>query len=84
MWGEARRDAVLRAFGQPLVLYVHPWELVDFGAGEPRRSPRFSARSPSTRAVPRLHDMLTRLQARGASFFPIEEVASRWMTATSG
>jgi peptidoglycan/xylan/chitin deacetylase (PgdA/CDA1 family) len=80
-WPAVLRDAVLRGFGQPLVLYVHPWEFVDFSAGEVRRSPTVSARSPSSRALPRLRDALASLQSRGVCFRPIDAIAERWLSA---
>jgi peptidoglycan/xylan/chitin deacetylase (PgdA/CDA1 family) len=79
-WPAALRDRVLRRARRPLVLYVHPWELVDFGAAEVRRSPRYLPRSPSEKALPRLRQVLVNLQRQqGTAFVPLETLAQPWL-----
>jgi peptidoglycan/xylan/chitin deacetylase (PgdA/CDA1 family) len=77
-WPALLRDGLLSRAAAPVVLYVHPWEFVDFGAGDVRRSPRFTAGAPSRRALPRLREALARLLTRDTSFMPLRDVAERW------
>jgi hypothetical protein len=64
---------------EPLVLYVHPWELVDFGPGEVRRSPRLFGGAPSQHGLARLRAALAGLIARGTSFVPLDQLARPWL-----
>jgi peptidoglycan/xylan/chitin deacetylase (PgdA/CDA1 family) len=82
-WPAPVRDAVLHRAGPPLVLYVHPWEIVDFADGEVRRPARFPGRLPSRRALPRLRAALAGLRGRGTAFMPLAEIARRWFAPAS-
>jgi peptidoglycan/xylan/chitin deacetylase (PgdA/CDA1 family) len=62
------RDALLTALRGPLVLFVHPWELVDLRRGPIRWDCRVATGPYAARAIA---DALGRLRDRGATFHPI-------------
>lgn len=69
---EPLRMCWLRALKKPLILFVHPWEAVDFR----RSSLRWDCRARTGDTALRLwRDVIVRLQQRGAVFRPLNEVA---------
>ena len=58
---------------QPLVLFVHPWEAVDFRAAALRLDCRFRT---GEEAVERWHRVLVSVQNAGKRFVPLKELAA--------
>jgi peptidoglycan/xylan/chitin deacetylase (PgdA/CDA1 family) len=77
-WPGPARAWLLKRFARPLVLFVHPWEFVDFVPGEVRRSRRSRPFwPPNARALPRVRQALVGLRERGLEFMPLRELVQR-------
>lgn len=67
------RSQWLRRLVRPLVLFVHPWEAVDFRRSALRWDCRFRTGEAALRAW---RDALNETRERGAQFVPIRELAT--------
>ncbi|HKO15731.1 MAG TPA: polysaccharide deacetylase family protein [Gemmatimonadaceae bacterium] len=65
------RRPYLRALASPLVLFVHPWELVDFRHSALRLDCRFRTGEPAVRC---LREVIGDLRRRGARFVRMREL----------
>ncbi|MEO7599967.1 MAG: polysaccharide deacetylase family protein [Opitutus sp.] len=61
----------LRGLSEPLMLFVHPWEAVDFRRSALRWDCRFRT---GAAALSRWDSLLTSLRTQGARFVPIKEL----------
>jgi peptidoglycan/xylan/chitin deacetylase (PgdA/CDA1 family) len=66
------RTPWLKAAGQPLVLFIHPWEAVDFRRSRLRWDCRFRT---GTTALRLWNDAILQLQHAGAEFRTLQEIA---------
>lgn len=62
----------LGSLTRPIVIFIHPWEAVDFRRSTLRRDCRFRTGEPALRAW---RDVITDLRERGASFMRLDEIA---------
>jgi peptidoglycan/xylan/chitin deacetylase (PgdA/CDA1 family) len=67
------RDPWLRALGDPVVLFVHPWEFVDLTATRLRYDCRFRTGPIAARS---LREVLALFRDRGDTFLTMQEVAA--------
>lgn len=72
------RDRWLLALSSPVVLFVHPWEFVDFRGTDLRLDCRFRTGEPALRD---LDSVIRLLKSRGARFWRIDALGNRMREA---